>query len=259
VGTVQSKGRFEGYMQKNNELKAITFLICIFLLTVSVYPVSAVAYNPGVSAGQYVKYGNIVGTQNGEDLNEIAWLSVEVVAVSGKNVTLHSSGQFENGSTMPAIGQSTIIYNIEEGKMTMNGNTVDYTFGPIIAANLNEGDLIPPTSYGYIVNRTETRMYLNESRSVNILNRTYSDANYASTYTIVYDKATGMMLESLIEVEQKTAPAMNMTFSYSVIETNLFNPIEQPEPFYLQPWFWILTIIIVAAVIALVALWMRRK
>lgn len=231
--------------------------MCVFLLTVSVYPVFAVEYNPGVSVGQYVKYGNIVGTQNGENINEIDWLLIEVIAVSGKEVTLRTSGQFNNGTAIPTSGR-TIVYNIENGTMTSDNMTSSYAFGPIIAANLNEGDLIPPTSYSYIVNETETRMYLNVSRSVNILNMTYSDANFTNKWSMVFDKASGMMLEFLLEFTQTADPATTTNSSYSVVETNIFTTSAE-LPFYLQQWFLIAIIVIVVAVIVVVAFLMRRK
>ena len=174
-------------------------------------------YIPGVSVGQYVKYGNFVGVGPGLPAeNVLDWLKTEVVAVSGKEVTLRTSGQFQNGTATPGSGSST-TYNVETGMM--NG-TVVYTYGPIIAANLNEGDAIPPTSYGYTINKTETRTYLGVSRSVNILNTTYSSADYANRWTIIYDKASGMQLEMEFEWTNKTAtPPTTIKTGYSVIET----------------------------------------
>ena len=72
------------------------------LLVTFVAPVLAVEYNPGVSVGQYVKYGNFYVVNLGAVLYD--WEKVEVIAVSGKEVTLLMTGQFKNGTALPHNG-----------------------------------------------------------------------------------------------------------------------------------------------------------
>ena len=64
--------------------------------------------------------------------------------------------------------QSQVTEPLTSGILRKNEDGVPSTQGPIIAANLNQGDAIPPPNT-YSVNKTETRIFLGFSRTVNIL------------------------------------------------------------------------------------------
>lgn len=195
----------------------VIVLLPALLLTALVLPVFAVDYNVGVSEGHYVKYGNFVGVGAAlEFFNDYDWQITQVIDVSGKEVTLLSTGQFKNGTAIPGNG-STSTWNIETG--TLNGEP--NVQGPIIAADLNQGDPIPPPNT-YIVNRTETRVYLGTSRNVNILDIIIPTPDYTTTLTYIYDKTSGMLLEAQSVTEQNQ-PQETLQYSYSVIETNIFD------------------------------------
>jgi hypothetical protein len=225
--------------------KIPTFILMAALIAVVlVFPASAVAYNPGVTAGQYVKYGNFVGTGPGaEQFNDYDWLKLQVTDVSGKSVTLLSTSQYKNGQ--PIAGNGTVnVWNVETG--TEDGTPS--TQGPIIAANLNQGDSIPPPNT-YSVNRTETRNYLGFSRTVNVLDATLATPDYSTTLTYVYDKASGMLLESTTQTTtQSGSQSTTTTISYSVTDTNIFNSGPSPS----VPELTVLSI--GAIVIALIAI-----
>ena len=53
-----------------------------------VAPVFAVDYNPGVSVGQWIKYGDYVVTTPADTVVSPDWTMIEVIGVSGKEVTL---------------------------------------------------------------------------------------------------------------------------------------------------------------------------
>jgi hypothetical protein len=208
-----------------SKLKLFTAILIIALLATFMLPVLAQTYNPGVTTGQYVKYGNFVGVgQGAEAFNDYAFLKLQVTDVSGKDVTLLSTSQFKNGTATAGNG-TTSVWNVETG--TQNG--VPSTQGPIIAANLNQGDLIPPPNT-YAVNRTESRTYLGADRIVNILEASLSTPSYNATLTYVYDKASGMLLESTTQTITQAEPEpVTTTISYSVIETNIFGSTN-PSP-----------------------------
>ncbi len=70
------------------------------------------------------------------------------------------------------------------------------------------------------------------SRAVNIIETTYSDANYDNHWILVYDKISGITLEFGFEVTQKTPTPTTTKAAYSVTETNLFTsaePTQSPE------------------------------
>lgn len=222
-----------------------------------VLPVLAVTYNLGVTTGQYVKYGNFVGSGPGaEDFNDYNYLKLEVTDASGKTVTLLSTGQFKNGTAITGNG-TVSVWNIETGTQ----DNIPSTLGPIIGANLNQGDPIPPPNT-YVLNRTESRTYLSTVRTVNILNAEISTPDYNTTLAYVYDKASGMLLESTTQTTVQGDPQpVTTAISYSVIETNIFSS-SNPVPF--MPDLLIIEIIAVAIVVLIgiiiaVALSKRRK
>ncbi len=209
-----------------SSLRHVTsFIILVVILVALVLPVLAIQYNVGVTSGQYVKYGNFVGSGPGyEAFNDYGFLNLQVISVSGNAVTLLSTGQFKNETALPGNG-TTDVWNIETG--TDNGTPS--TQGPIIAANLNQGDAIPPSNT-YSVNQTTDQTYLGITRSVDILNVTVSTPDYNSTLNYVYDKLSGMLLESTSTTTTQAQPLpITSTYSYSVVETNIFGSTS-PSP-----------------------------
>lgn len=217
--------------------------------------VSAVEYTAGVKAGQYVKYGNFATIPEIEIPTD--YLMTEVIEVSGSMVKLRATGQFKNGTPTPNNGREA-SYNVQTGKI--EDNDYDYTYGPIIAGNLNEGDPVPPLSYNFIINKTETRTYLGYSRAVNIIETTSSDENYANHWILVYDKASGLLMEQSFELTTKTPTLETISQSYSVIETNIFSDSSDDGAATL-PVDVILIVALVAMVIIVVAAFvvMRKR
>lgn len=211
-----------------NNLKILfPFVLGAILLTGFAIPVFAINYIPGVTVGQYVKYGNFVGVGPGfESFNDYDHLTLQVTSVSGASVSLLSTGQFKNGDPIPGNG-TVMVWDVSAG--TQDG--IASAQGPIIAANLNQGDAIPPPNT-YTVNKTENRVYLGISRSVNILDLTLSTPEYNTTIVYVYDRASGMLLESTSQtITQGQTEPVTSTYSYTVIETNLFeSATTSPSP-----------------------------
>lgn len=239
-----------------SKLKLFTVLLTTALLAAFMFPVLALTYNPGVATGQYVKYSNFVGVGPGVELfNDYDWLKLQVADVSGKAVTLLSTSQYKNGTAIAGNG-SISVWNIETG--TEDG--VPSTQGPIIASNLNSGDSIPPPNT-YVVNRTESRTYLGVSRVVNILDASLSTPDYNATLIYVYDKASGMLLESTTQTTTQAQPQpVITTISYSVIETNVFGSTLNPSPSV--PELPIIAAVIVVVVVlmgAVVALILTKR
>jgi hypothetical protein len=194
----------EGKNMSNVKVK-IAVALALVVLVAYVAPAWAVDYNPGVSKGQWVKYGNFVGYGSGsKELNDTDYMKLEVTDVSGKVVTLHSSGKYENGTNAKEYGY---IINVETG--TINGSSGGYML-LLIAANLNAGDAL--ISGGPVkINKTETRNYMSVSRSVNILNFTSG----ISKMIMTWDKASGMIMEIKMEYT-------GYKMSFSATDTNIF-------------------------------------
>jgi hypothetical protein len=191
-------------------------------------------YYPGVSEGDYVKYGNFVCNISRPagpewdwmpNLSDVDWQKVEVIGVSEKEVTLRYTEQFKNGSPTEHSGCVHVIENVEyAGRINGSCQFQNYYFGSIIAANLTEGDGIHsephPMPFCNIA-KTEIRTYLGVSRWVNIINST----NEPHQVIWVYDVFSGMLLEY-----EETIP--NERISYSITETNIFS---SPTPIPTSP------------------------
>ena len=222
-------------------------LSVIVLIGALAFPVFALEYNSDVKSGQYVKYGNFVGIGPGlESFNDYSWSKLEVTSISGKEITLLSTGQFKDGTAIPGNG-NTEIWNIETG--TQNG--VPSTQGPIIAANLTQGNTIPPANT-YMVNRTENRVYLGLSRSVNILGTTVSTPDYSTSLTYIYDKASGILLESSVETTQNQPQTTTSQYSYSITETNIFASTPKTPVLDLSTVFLIIVIAVIVIISAVI-------
>ncbi len=229
----------------------VVLMFTVFLFAILAIPVLAVTYTPGVTSGQYVKYGNFVGTGPGfEGLGDQDSLTLQVTNVVDSQVTLLSTGQFKNGTATPGNGTVT-IWDVAAGTEDGEPNTQC----PIIAANLNVGNPIPPPDT-YTVNSTENRQYIGFTRVVNILSITISTPDYNSSLTYVYDKASGMLLESSSQttVQGESGPVTS-EYSYIVTQTNIFTP----APSVPETSFIVAAITAIVVALSVVLLILRKK
>ena len=218
------------------EIKTFS-VVCALMLATIVAPVMATDYNPGVSVGQYVKYGNYVVTTPAQSVTSPDWSKIEVVGVSGNEVTLRITGAYMNGTAIPT---SQLTCNIKDG---MTNGQQRY----LIAANLNQGDKILNLQTADTINKTETRTILGTSRSVNILNFTSSYAGQNMKAVYIYDKESGMHLGMDMEITIIES-AVTYTNSYTIIDTNIFDVEPIPE---FQAWM-VLPMFMAATTLALV-------
>jgi hypothetical protein len=233
-----------------NSKITLTLIATFFLLIALTAPVLAVVYAPGVSVGQYAKYGNFIGIGPGEEtINNTDYVKQEITAVSGTQITLLTTGQLKDGTPTSGNGTTT-IWNIEKG--TLDG--VPSLQGPIIAANLNQGDPIPPPNT-YTVNKTETRTFLGTSRTVNILNPTITTPDYTTTFTFVYDQTSGILLQATsITIQNQTQPTPS-EYSYIITQTNIFGGTQTtPTPSPTVPEYSSIAVITVAILATLTTL-----
>jgi hypothetical protein len=233
----------------------ICIIATFFIFVTITSPVQALVYTPGVSVGQYVKYGNFIGIGPGEEtINNTDFVRLEVTAVSGAQITLFTTGQLKDGA--PTAGNSTTtVWNIETG--TQDG--AQRVQGPVIAANLNQGDPIPPPST-YTVNKTETQTYLGISRTVNILNTTITTPDYTTSFTFVYDRTSGILLAATSITIQTQSPTTPSEYSYIITETNIFGTSQTtPSPSPTIPEYSSIVLAVVAILVTLTAVILRRK
>ncbi|MCW4010463.1 MAG: hypothetical protein NWF05_07565 [Candidatus Bathyarchaeota archaeon] len=204
--------------------KAAAALLFVFLfLTAYAFPVFATEYHPGVKTGQYVTYGHFIGFGSSDFYGQYDWAKNEVTEVSGDEVTLFSTGLLKNGSPIPE-NDIQVVWNVATGEL----NGVTSTEGPLIAANLNRGDLIPPNVY--TVNRTETRLYLGVYRTVSIHEVSSSSLLYEASTTYIYDQASGMLFELAVETKSKDPSPVRSGYAFTITDTNIFSPTATSTP-----------------------------
>ena len=241
------------------KLKAIIALICIVSVVLAT-TAQATDYNVGVTVGQWVKYGNFVGTGTGVNslFNQSDWMKLEVTAISGKNVTLHMSGKYKNGTSAQGMGTKC---NIETGWMNTSTTMGTYGYGYVIARNLQANDLLSMPTTSMKINKTETRTYLGVSRTVAIVNITASVPEVMSIkYTTIYDQASGMLLELDYMISYALMISMTFHIGFSVTDTNIFGSTTAAGDWLQDNAMYIAAGVIVAVVvIAGAAFMMRRK
>jgi hypothetical protein len=233
----------------------LSFSLVAVILVALASPVFGVQYSPGVTLGQYVRYGNFAGSGIGyESFNDYGFLNLQVVSVSGSSVTLLSTGQYKNGTTLLGNG-TTDIWDLSLG--TKNG--VPWTQGYIIATNLNQGDAIPPPNT-YSVNQTVDRTYLGTTRSVNILNLIVLTSDYNTTINYVYDQQSGMLLESSsTTVTQAQPQVITSMFSYSIIATNIFGSTPSPTVPEFSPQILLFAAAMITVGITVFTAWRKKQ
>ena len=204
-----------------------------------------------------MKYDGIqvVGSFAISDANNTDWMKMEVTDVSGKNVTLHMTAQYKNGTAANAMGLNV---NVETGWSNQSG-TYDTFF--LIAGNLQEGDTLPGLDMGFgamKINNTETRTYAGASRSVSIVNTTMSVPSVMDySFIFVYDQASGMLLEMNMSIVYITMPTANMSVSFSVIDASFFT---SGDTGWLQDnMLYIVAIIIIVIVVIGATIVLSRK
>jgi hypothetical protein len=238
---------------KNPRL-ALTVALAFVFFVAYVAPVSAVDYNPGVSQGQWVKYGDTVAIGRGlEVMNKTDWFQVEVTSVSGKNVTLHMTGEYKNGTDINPLESSV---NVETGRWN---KSVEIGYSILIAANLQQGDNITkpatPSSYVFKINSTQTRTYMGGSRTCNVLNFT---ASYpiVEKVLMIWDKASGVLMEA--DTEYASGISGSVKTSFKAIDTNIF--LTGAAGVLMSSLIYaVAAVVIIVVVIGGVAIVMRRR
>jgi len=246
--------------------RVILFMLLTFLLVAPslASPERTVGVQEGDWADYVVTYEGNSTEMMGGDLVNVTGMRVTVVSVSGTNVTLESTTDYENGSDTVDTGW----IDVETGEQ--GGN---FTFaGVLIAANLNQGDPVYTVSQSFFgegtINETVTRGYLGSMVEVNhfILNMTIPPnpvINLTYSWSWYWYRATGLPAEMTFYYMQESA-------GFIPVETSVESvPIAQSSN---MTWFEIhLTIVDVIPefpstlilpllmIIALVAVMLRKK
>lgn len=248
----------------------------------------AVDYNAGVNVGQFAKYNITYESDTPNDPTTIddrpAWFTMEIMSISANNVTIRLSTQGNDGSTPEGSGK-LYICDIESG--TING--LYYSGGLmginprflLMAANMAYSSagqqLFERDPFANLTfEKSETRTYLGNSRTVNVFtdsqSSSYTSSNETTTWTnentitqtSVYDKSSGIPLEAIWESkETKPNTALNLRVTTKITDTNIFevtNSNTQAPPTPTVPelnYYTAAILVILATTVILVSL--KRK
>jgi hypothetical protein len=228
-------------------ISAIFCLTILFLC--NTLTTQAATHNLGVSVGQWVKYGNFKATGFGSgNINATEWTRIEVIEVAGNNVTLSQLRMYKNGTFAQ---DETIKVNTETG--WSNGDYDGFSF--LMAANLQQGDILPTGRTGPVIHitKTEVKGYLGTLRTVNTVDYFPSEPG-AGSWTIVWDQASGIVLE-LWEGNGSINPPFEL--SYNITDTNIF-PTNLPGQSADRMIAAVITTALIATVIMGIVVMIRR-
>jgi hypothetical protein len=264
----KNKKKMKRLTRKKDALSFVFLVLLIsacFSMVCLVHGVDAEADVVGVKAGDWVKYSvTRVGSTGAwpADLSRAVWVKVEVLNVSGANVTIREIVHDADGSEM--IRNSS--YNLE--------NYIGSSGNYIIAANLGPGDKIDfvPLEIDFYkwvnvyltLNDTDYRSYGGVSREVNHLKFSglQSDSLIGAseifwincTCERYWDKSTGFLLEWKVVKYYIGYEKYPSIFNLEIEDTNMWN-MKRPQ----QLSWWVATIPVGAIIIALVAIKLRNN
>ncbi len=193
-------------------------------------------YEPGVTVGDYVVYGNFVCNREHREgttcIKDLAFKKMEVVAVSGKEVTFLYTEQFKNGRATDRDGL-TSTWDVEKFAWGVDDDELWIDFDQIMAANLTDGCCILNCSESGYAEwskshslETQVRTYLGVDRNVvvysNCHRATIDGTKMSVKDNTVYDRLSGIRLE-VERVAWDGEGYGDLLQSFSVVETNIFS------------------------------------
>ncbi len=211
-------------------------LILLTIATAMVVPstpqASAATYAPGVSPGDWVKYGQVSGfwyipfqdpPQFIKDAMATNWVTTEAVSVVDNDVTAAQTWNFDNATCQRSV---TLTGNVQTG----SGNLTIF----IIGGGLKAGDPINAMPLAPTLNKTITWSYVGAARQVNVLNYTSSQSTAFGILflqiLLFWDQITGVLLESSFVEQITSVLGTYMGVTHILItETNLWQAQLQPD------------------------------
>jgi len=251
----------------NKKNISITFII-VFILLLSLAlrnMVKVQADTPvrkvGVAVDSTVRYGHYITTWSSNDpnakpdealvdVNRTEWKEVSVDNTTSTSLLFHETTHFINGTEDTAARYVDVDQGVGDGKLVF------------ISAGLEKGDSIYSKGDALLlrINATISRTYMDVVRETNILNLTLpavsEGQNVETTVCFLWDKATGILTESMSITVNKTGSYTTTWTKYErIIGTNLWETTDTEPPY--------LTIGVIVAVSFIIigglVLWSRKK
>jgi hypothetical protein len=175
------------------KMKKLTILaLCLTLLSLIMFtvPVAAQATTVGVGPGDWFKYG-VTESGNSTVMHPLQWEKVQVISVSGTNVTAQGTWHYQAGDEQTFEGQ----VDVETGE----GNLTSL----FIAANLSAGYAVSifeiSGTISTTIDSTTNRTYSSGARETNHVqyssNNTFGSELDSYLFNDYWDKSTGALVE----------------------------------------------------------------
>lgn len=216
-------------------MKIVYIVLALFMLVNVSYAwnfinpiVPEVVRIPGVKTGDWAKYSFAFNYSSNDPTNPISppggygdveYVKVEVLSVSGTNITFKAILHFENGTESATVVWEDVSSGIMGGLL-------------FIGANLTAGDALFPIVGSPVINATLTRTYAGAEREVNYVGMLQ---NNTGPYGLVglmkadvyWDRTSGIVAEMTEEINYTRQPEGYATHLYehlAMTETNIWSP-----------------------------------
>jgi hypothetical protein len=229
-------------------------------------PTLAAGSSVGVQVGDWMEYGDVSASWVGAgtepnyitEIKRIDWMKAEVQSVSGTNVSVKATTHYKNGT------DKTEMFVSDVANVGVPGGEVPMSI-LIIPAGLGKGDTFSMLSgirVNVVLNDTVSRVYVGESRSVNLCNLTSSDAVWTTFRSSIYwDQLTGVLLEMSAYASSSSE---TVQYSFKASETNIWSLETRSEStsilgVILNNLIYIVIIVAAVVVLAVGTFFIRRK
>ena len=211
-----------------NRRFALIFALAVVVMGIVPAIGFAAEISVGVKQGDWIEY-QVSYTGTPDPSHAISWARMEIASIQGQEINLEMTTRFSNGTQL----NETATLNLMIGQL---GD--DF----IIPANLNTGDtFFDKNADNITISGTEKRTFAGATRTV----------VYGSTHNTMFywDKSTGVVVEG-------KSTCAEYTLTTIATRTNMW----QSQVFGLDPVvFYVLSIVVVAILVAITILVIRRK
>jgi len=212
------------------------FLMALQLASIgSVLPlVFGITYAPGVSSGQFVKFGISESYISADpsmkakpqflaDIDNTAFYRADVENVSGTSIRYRMTRAFTNGTADEVLN---LIEDINTGGGNATSGGFHYLF---IAAGLQAGFPVANNANAPIIDQTAAANYAEASRNVDVYIATGPiNANSSLTINQYWDIASGVLTQLAFSATQKSGSSGQYSTTWSdlliISETNTWSP-----------------------------------
>jgi hypothetical protein len=204
------------------------------LLFVSLACVASADWSVGVKSGDWIEY-SVSYTGSPTQGHDVTWARMEVLGVSGSNISVSITSQFGDGS-------------LETSNYTLNLATGHLIDDFIIPAGLQVGDSFPDENHGSVtIAQATTQQYAGADRLVLSAS--------AGNNTYVWDQATGVSVEGTSQTD---------TYSIHTIvqDTNMWQAASPPPQGFTLPTYALLAgvlVVLAALIFAFTAWYLKHK